>query len=68
MPHHYSGGPSPETLVERINEWGGSWLSPEQTLITSSCGMNHLPREITFGKLAAMASASDILRGVLAPA
>ena len=58
---------SPEALVERINEWEGSWLSPEQTLITSSCGMNHLPREVAFGKLAAMAGARDILRGVLAP-
>lgn len=59
---------SPDTLVERINEWAGSWLPPEQTLITSSCGMNHLPREIAFGKLSAMAGARDILRGVLAPA
>jgi 5-methyltetrahydropteroyltriglutamate--homocysteine methyltransferase len=58
---------APDTLVERINEWGGSWLSPEQTLITSSCGMNHLPRPVAFGKLAAMAGARDILRGVLAP-
>src|SRR5215210_5585185 len=59
---------TPDTLVERINDWGGSWLAPEQTLITSSCGMNHLPREVAFGKLAAMAGARDILRGVLAPA
>ena len=59
---------SPDALVERMNEWRGSWLAPEQTLITSSCGMNHLPRKVAFGKLAAMAGARDILRGVLAPA
>jgi 5-methyltetrahydropteroyltriglutamate--homocysteine methyltransferase len=44
----------PYTLVERINEWVGSWLPPEQTLITSSCGMNHLSQKVAFGKLAAM--------------
>ena len=57
----------PEQIVERKIE-ALKWLSPKQTLITSSCGMNHLPREVAFGKLAAMAGARDILRGVLAPA
>ena len=51
----------PETLVERMNDWAGG-LPDEQTLITSSCGMNHLPREVAYGKLAAMAVARDILR------
>ena len=53
---------SPEELVERMNQWA-AWLPEEQTLITSSCGMNHLPREVAFGKLAAMAQARDLLRG-----
>ena len=53
---------TPETLVERIGEWGGSWLEPERTLITSSCGMNHLPRHIAVGKLEAMAKARAVLR------
>ena len=53
---------TPETLVERIGEWGGSWLEPERTLITSSCGMNHLPRQIAVGKLEAMAKARAVLR------
>jgi len=53
---------SPETLTERIGEWGGSWLPEEQTLITSSCGMNHLPRHIALGKLMAMSGAREILR------
>jgi 5-methyltetrahydropteroyltriglutamate--homocysteine methyltransferase len=39
------------------------WLAPEQTIITSSCGFNHLPRHIAFGKLQAMTQAQAILRG-----
>ncbi len=50
---------SPETIAERITQYG--WLTPEQTLITSSCGMNHLPRHIAFGKLQAMVGAKRIL-------
>ncbi len=52
---------SAETIAERISKY--SWLPPEQTLITSSCGMNHLPRHIAFGKLQAMAGAKRILAG-----
>jgi len=50
---------SAETIGERLTKY--SWLSPEQTLITSSCGMNHLPRHIAFGKLKAMAAAKKLL-------
>lgn len=49
------------TIAERISKY--SWLSPEQTLITSSCGMNHLPRHIAFGKLQAMTGAKKVLAG-----
>lgn len=52
---------SGETIAERIRQY--RWLAPEQTLITSSCGMNHLPRHIAFGKLQAMAEAKRILGG-----
>ncbi|MFH0960204.1 MAG: hypothetical protein V1897_16035 [Pseudomonadota bacterium] len=52
---------SGETIAERIRQYG--WLVPEQTMITSSCGMNHLPRHIAFGKLKAMADAKRILAG-----
>ncbi len=52
---------SAETIAERVGQYG--WLPPEQTLITSSCGMNHLPRHIAFGKLQAMAGAKRILGG-----
>ncbi len=52
---------SAETVAERITKY--SWLAPEQTLITSSCGMNHLPRHIAFGKLQAMVGAKRVLGG-----
>ena len=51
---------SGETIVERVKKY--AWLAPEQTIISSSCGMNHLPRHIAFGKLKAMGEAKKILR------
>jgi 5-methyltetrahydropteroyltriglutamate--homocysteine methyltransferase len=39
------------------------WLAPEQTIITSSCGFNHLPRRTAMGKLMAMTAARCILGG-----
>jgi 5-methyltetrahydropteroyltriglutamate--homocysteine methyltransferase len=56
---------TPETIAERVTAY--SWLPPEQIMITSSCGMNHLPRQIAFGKLKAMAGAARILSGRVAP-
>src|SRR3970040_2354604 len=50
---------APEVIAERITRL--RWLTPEQTLITSSCGMNHLRRGIAFGKLKAMTEAKRIL-------
>jgi 5-methyltetrahydropteroyltriglutamate--homocysteine methyltransferase len=50
-----------EQVADRIRAHG--WLSPEQTIITSSCGFNHLPRHIALGKLRAMSEAKTILRG-----
>lgn len=55
------GVEAPEAIAERILALG--WLAPEQTLITSTCGMNHLPRQIAFGKLRAMSAAKEILGG-----
>lgn len=52
---------APETIAERISTY--SWLAPEQTMITSSCGMNHLPRHIAFGKLQSMVGAKHVLGG-----
>ena len=53
---------SAETVAGRIRSL--RWLAPEQTIVTSSCGMNHLPRHIAFGKLLAMCEAKRILCGV----
>jgi 5-methyltetrahydropteroyltriglutamate--homocysteine methyltransferase len=50
-----------EIVADRIK--AHSWLAPEQTIITSSCGFNHLPRHIAFGKIRAMSEAKAILGG-----
>ena len=55
---------TPATIAERI--LCHRWLAPEQTLITSSCGMNHLPRQLAFAKLQAMAAAQTLLRATAA--
>ena len=52
---------SGETVAARIRDY--RWLSPEQTIVTSSCGFNHLPRNVAFGKLKAMVEAKRILGG-----
>jgi 5-methyltetrahydropteroyltriglutamate--homocysteine methyltransferase len=52
-----------EQVAERI--MAHNWLAPEQTIITSSCGFNHLPRHIAWGKLRAMTEAKAILSGRL---
>jgi 5-methyltetrahydropteroyltriglutamate--homocysteine methyltransferase len=50
-----------EQVADRIR--AHSWLAPEQTVVTSSCGFNHLPRHIALGKLRAMSEAKAILGG-----
>jgi 5-methyltetrahydropteroyltriglutamate--homocysteine methyltransferase len=50
-----------EQVAERIR--CHRWLAPEQTIITSSCGLNHLPRHVALGKLKAMTEAKAILSG-----
>jgi 5-methyltetrahydropteroyltriglutamate--homocysteine methyltransferase len=52
---------SGETVAARIRSH--TWLAPEQTIITSSCGFNHLSRRVTLGKLQAMTEAKRILHG-----
>lgn len=52
---------SGETVADRIRKQG--WLAPEQTIVTSSCGFNHLPRHVAFGKMMAMTEAKKILGG-----
>ena len=50
-----------EAVAQRIR--AHRWLAPEQTIVTSSCGFNHLPRNIAFGKLKAMTEAKRMLGG-----
>jgi 5-methyltetrahydropteroyltriglutamate--homocysteine methyltransferase len=50
-----------ETVADRIRAL--RWLAPEQTIVTSSCGFNHLPRRTAMGKLMAMTDAKRILGG-----
>jgi 5-methyltetrahydropteroyltriglutamate--homocysteine methyltransferase len=52
---------SADTVAARIRAYG--WLAPEQTIVTSSCGFNHLPRDTVFGKLKAMTEAKRMLGG-----
>jgi len=52
---------SGEMVAERIRQ--NTWLAPEQTIVTSSCGFNHLPRFTAYGKLRAMSDAKRILGG-----
>ena len=48
-------------VADRIKAY--AWLAPGQTIITSSCGFNHLPRHVALGKLRAMTEAKAILVG-----
>jgi 5-methyltetrahydropteroyltriglutamate--homocysteine methyltransferase len=48
-----------QQVADRIKAY--HWLAPEQTIITSTCGFNHLPRHIALGKLRAMTEAQAIL-------
>jgi 5-methyltetrahydropteroyltriglutamate--homocysteine methyltransferase len=52
---------SPETIVERVQ--ANTWLAPEQTLLTTSCGLNHLSRATAFAKMQAIHDAAGILKG-----
>ncbi len=52
---------SGETVAARIKKY--KWLASEQTIITSSCGFNHLPRSVAAGKLRAITEAQRILGG-----
>jgi 5-methyltetrahydropteroyltriglutamate--homocysteine methyltransferase len=50
-----------EQVADRIR--AHAWLPAEQTIITSTCGFNHLPRHIALGKLRAMSEAKALLLG-----
>jgi len=52
---------SAETIVARIRQ--NTWLAPEQTIVTTSCGFNHLSRQVAYGKMRAMTAAKRMLGG-----
>jgi 5-methyltetrahydropteroyltriglutamate--homocysteine methyltransferase len=52
---------SAEIIAARVRPH--RWLVPEQTILTSSCGFNHLPQHVAFGKLQAMSAAKRLLVG-----
>jgi len=52
---------SGEEVAARI--LANPWLAAEQTIVTSSCGFNHLPRHVALGKMRAMTEAKAILSG-----
>jgi 5-methyltetrahydropteroyltriglutamate--homocysteine methyltransferase len=52
---------SADMIAARVRAHG--WLAPEQTIVTSSCGFNHLPRATVLGKLNAMSEAKRMLGG-----
>ncbi len=55
------GVETPETIAERVARL--RWLAPEQTMITTSDSMSHLPRAVAVGKLQAISSAKRLLAG-----
>jgi 5-methyltetrahydropteroyltriglutamate--homocysteine methyltransferase len=52
---------TPEQVIERIH--AHRWLTPDQTILTSSCGFNHLPRHIAVAKLRVLTKTKAILSG-----
>lgn len=79
MAHHYEGllgdqqigigavdvqdpkAESGATVAERV--LAQRWVVPEQTIITSTCGFNHLPRRTAVDKLKSMVEAKRLLGG-----
>jgi 5-methyltetrahydropteroyltriglutamate--homocysteine methyltransferase len=50
---------APEKIRERIRNL--PWLAPEQTIITTTCGFNHLPRHTALAKMRAMTETKKLL-------
>lgn len=58
---------TPEIVAGRI-EAALKFVPPERLVIAPDCGMKYLPREIAFGKLAAMVAGTQIVRKSLGAA
>jgi len=52
---------TPETIKARVNR-ALPYTPPERLVLAPDCGMKYLPRDVAFGKLAAMAAAAAQLR------
>jgi 5-methyltetrahydropteroyltriglutamate--homocysteine methyltransferase len=52
---------TPEAVAARVRR-ALPCVAPERIVLAPDCGMKYLPREVAFGKLAAMAQAAAILR------
>ena len=52
---------TPEVIVARV-ERALRHVPPERVILAPDCGMKYLPREVAFGKLAAMVEAARRLR------
>jgi len=55
---------SPETVIARVRR-ALPYVPPGRLVLAPDCGMKYLPREIAFGKLAAMTAAAARLRSEL---
>ena len=52
---------SPETVMARV-ERALPYVPPERLVLAPDCGMKYLPRDVAFGKLAALTAAAARLR------
>lgn len=55
---------SPETVADRIRA-ALAVIPPDRLVIAPDCGMKYLPRDVAFGKLKAMTTAAEWVRGEL---
>ena len=57
---------TPEVVADRIRR-ALEHVAPEQVILAPDCGMKYLPRDVAYGKLAAMVEAAKLLRREYAP-
>ncbi|MDQ4087530.1 MAG: 5-methyltetrahydropteroyltriglutamate--homocysteine methyltransferase [Pseudomonadota bacterium] len=55
---------TPELVAERIRR-ALPYVAPERVIVAPDCGLKYLPREVAFGKMAAMAEGARIVRAEL---
>jgi len=55
---------TPETVAARIRR-GLEYVEPARLIVAPDCGMKYLPRDVAFGKLAAMVEGTRQVRARL---